>query len=209
MEPEPLDRIRFVTRHFGELQGLWVLVPMGLIFLGGGLVTFFDSFALFLLDVPVFAAALFLLSRAKPYYRTRFGEVEHQGASPPARFYLEALVPALGVGFVFFLAVTGSQPFRRMQYVLFGSFLFFRWLGMEHRLSQGYNLVLGLLLLALAVPDGPAGVAPVHEGMSQILCGLSWILAGLLDHRQLVRTLGRLAASPLEHEDASPAEEER
>ena len=41
MESQELDRIRFVTRHFNDLQGLRYLVPMGLLTLSVGGTAYF------------------------------------------------------------------------------------------------------------------------------------------------------------------------
>jgi hypothetical protein len=97
-------------------------------------------------------------------------------------------------------------------YVLFGALLLGVWLRRERRLSQIYYLVLGALLLGLAALGASLGfVLPVleslgvarigalflpavaHFWMALILCGAALILAGLLDHRQLVQVLGKPA----------------
>ena len=49
MESQNLDRIRFVTRHFNDLQGLRYLVPIGLITLSVGGTIHFASWPLLLL----------------------------------------------------------------------------------------------------------------------------------------------------------------
>lgn len=68
MEIRELERIRFVTRHFNDLQGLRYWVPVGLVTLGLGGTT--------LLRVSLFLGALLLVLRAKGYYRNTFGRVE-------------------------------------------------------------------------------------------------------------------------------------
>ena len=70
MENRDLDRVRFVTRHFNDLQGLRYWVPLGLITLGWGGPT--------LLRVVLFLGAFLLLLGARRYYRNTFGEVEPQ-----------------------------------------------------------------------------------------------------------------------------------
>lgn len=67
METPNLDRIRFVTEHFNDLQGLRFGVPLGVITLSLG-ATMFPRMVLFV-------GALLLALSAKRYYR-RFGEVE-------------------------------------------------------------------------------------------------------------------------------------
>jgi hypothetical protein len=77
MDVQDLDRIRFVTRHFNDLQGLRYAVPLGLIAcgLGGGPA---------LLRVVLFAGAFLLTLGARRYYRSAFGEVQPQPADPAA-----------------------------------------------------------------------------------------------------------------------------
>ena len=93
-------------------------------------------------------------------------------------------------------------------YALFGSFFLGMWLWREGRPSQSYHLAFGILLLGLSALGAamgffyfsPGRFAPivafleptvVHLWIALLLCGSSMILAGLLDHWQLVRTLGR------------------
>jgi hypothetical protein len=71
-----LDRIRFVTRHFNDLQGLRYWVPLGLITLSLGGATYFQRGAFVLLRLGLFAAAVLLSFGASRYYRHAFGEVE-------------------------------------------------------------------------------------------------------------------------------------
>ncbi|MFL6195278.1 MAG: hypothetical protein ACJ75H_13970 [Thermoanaerobaculia bacterium] len=77
METRDLDRIRFVTRHFNDLQGLRHWVPLGLITLGLGGVPF---------RPVLFAAAVLLVLGARRYYRKTLGEVEPQPAFPAGDF---------------------------------------------------------------------------------------------------------------------------
>jgi hypothetical protein len=95
-------------------------------------------------------------------------------------------------------------------YVLVGAVLVGIWLRRERRFSQLHYLLLGTLLLALAFLGASLGLVlpalwkvgiarlgavflpPVaHLWMALILCGAALTLSGLLDHWQLVRTLGR------------------
>lgn len=71
-----LERIRFVTQHFNNLQGLRYAVPLGLITLGLAGTTPV-RFGLF------FGAAVLLLG-GKGYYRRTFGQVAPQPLDPAA-----------------------------------------------------------------------------------------------------------------------------
>ena len=84
MESQELDRIRFVTRHFNDLQGLRYMVPLGLMTLSVGGTTHFSSWPMVLRGAFILAA-LVLMLRAKAYYRRTLGEVE------PAPAYAEEL----------------------------------------------------------------------------------------------------------------------
>jgi hypothetical protein len=79
MKPQDLDRIRFVTCHFNDLQGLRWSVPLGLITLAIGGTIHFAGWASFLLG-PIAAGAFLLKSVAKRYYSHTFGAVEAQPA---------------------------------------------------------------------------------------------------------------------------------
>lgn len=99
--------------------------------------------------------------------------------------------------------------FGQTMYVLYGSAFLGVWLWRERRRSQGHHLVLAVLLLGLSALGASLGFyvqeggiprafdlflpALVYPGLALLLCGSSMILAGLLDHGQLVRTLGRPA----------------
>ena len=84
MEIRDLERIRFVTRHFGELQGFRRLVPVGLLMLSGAGLTSFTGWPVALLRVALFAGACLLLLGAGRYYRSTFGETEGLMAEPVA-----------------------------------------------------------------------------------------------------------------------------
>lgn len=80
MNAQKIDRIRFITQHFNELQGLRSSVPLGLVLLSLGAMTFFPSWPLLLLQLVVALGATALVLRSGPYYRRSFGEVERQRA---------------------------------------------------------------------------------------------------------------------------------
>jgi len=77
-----LDRIRFVTRHFNDLQGLRYWVPLGLITLSLGGAVYFDNPGFLILRTALFLGAFVVAARARRYYRDTFGEVETQPARP-------------------------------------------------------------------------------------------------------------------------------
>lgn len=74
METRDLERIRFVTQHFNDLQGLRYWVPLGLIALGWG--------GPMLLRAGSLLGAFVLMLGAKRYYRNAYGEVEQQAVDP-------------------------------------------------------------------------------------------------------------------------------
>ncbi len=276
MAPRDLDRIRFVTRYFNELQGLREAVPYGLQILGLGVALFFPNPATIGLFAVLLAGSVALRQGAGAYYRRLFGEVESRRLDPspgpvPLSVFspvgpsplLEASRPRgqfsrrqwqLLTGAVFLYLVLraisptvallmddsaadpwlqlnppvvetfeGTTPLDRTltlgpmllqsSYVLVGAVLVGIWLRRERRLSQLHYLLLGTLLLALAFLGASLGLVlpalwqlgiarigriflpPVaHLWMALILCGAALTLSGLLDHWQLVRTLGRPAA---------------
>jgi hypothetical protein len=83
METPDLERIRFTTQHFNDLQGLRYGVPLGLITLGWGGAT--------LLRVASVLGALLLMFGARRYYRTTFGVVETQPADDPGELSVFSL----------------------------------------------------------------------------------------------------------------------
>ena len=82
MKTRDLDRIRFVTRHFNDLQGLRYWVPLGLITLSVGGATYFDNQRFVLLRAALFVGAFLLMLLARRYYRNTFGEVERPPVLP-------------------------------------------------------------------------------------------------------------------------------
>lgn len=70
METRNLERIRFVTRHFNDLQGLRYAVPLGLLTLAWG--------GAGLLCGALLLGAFLLFLGARRYYRRTFGEVEQR-----------------------------------------------------------------------------------------------------------------------------------
>ena len=98
--------------------------------------------------------------------------------------------------------------FAQTAYVFYGSCFLGLWLWRGRRRSESHNLALALLLLGFAVAGTSLGYlaradgeidrsldlllpALVYPGTALLLCGSAMVLAGLLDHWQLVQTLGR------------------
>jgi hypothetical protein len=88
METRDLERIRFITRHFNDLQGLRYGVPLGLILLCWGGAP--------LLRAAGFAGALLLALGARRYYRTTFGAVEGEPADLDAELYPASIFSPAG-----------------------------------------------------------------------------------------------------------------
>jgi hypothetical protein len=95
-------------------------------------------------------------------------------------------------------------------YLLAGCFFLTLWLWRRRDLSQSPHLILAVLLLATAALGSALGLnvnaagtidplldrllpALVYPRVAMLLCGGALILAGLLDHWQLARTLGASA----------------
>jgi hypothetical protein len=83
METRDLDRIRFVTKNFGNLQGLRYLVPLGLVMLSWAGASHVTSWPQALLRAALFLGAFFLMAAAGRYYRSTFGEVERPHVVQP------------------------------------------------------------------------------------------------------------------------------
>jgi len=222
MDTQHLDQIRFVARHYQDLQGLRNLVPTGLCAIGIGVSflrpaslldprAFVVSIAEFFLCLAIGVGGLRLWLSAKSYYRRAFGEVERR---PVSQVLLNSVVE-LGVTVVlFYLAFRAVVSFGtvRSTFIAYGSWLLGRWVWMEGRLSQAHYLVLGALLVGIGAP-GPLSAFfrtdLASRGIAQILCGTALVLAGLVDHQQLVRIMGQLPAPSRESEAAASTEVER
>jgi hypothetical protein len=190
MNTEDLDLIRFVTRNFRRLQGLQ-MVSAGLLVLAFGV---WEATAAPLFLWPALIVGVLLWRRAHRYYLARFGEVE-----PQPRRNRDAIL-----AFVLFLLMIASDalgkrglyPQDLLVYAFLG--LLFLWLLLSFsggaRRYEVHYLVFGVLFLGLALPARPlAALLPglYRPGFDSILGGLAFILAGLLDHQLLVRSLGQ------------------
>jgi hypothetical protein len=274
MKTGKLDRIRFVTRHFNNLQGLRYWVPLGLLTLSVGGTTYFANRPFVILRFVLFLGAVSLALGARRYYRNAFGEVEPQpvyptrelsslsifspaGSTPRLAGFRQMpsevrylLIP-LGLAVVLFTLFQATSPSfeivvdesliqppwttsdsifvsepgssslplsesmtkvigGQLLYALLGASFLGVWLWRERRRSQSYYLGLGALLLGLSAfgtslgylfgkEGGPPPIvdsllpAVTHLWVALLLCGAAMILAGLLDHWQLVRVLGKPA----------------
>jgi hypothetical protein len=274
MNARDLDHIRFITRHYNDLQGLRYWVPLGIITLGWGGTALLRGVSLL--------AAILLALGAKRFYTNTFGAVEQPPADPAselypaavfspaglspriegfrqvppiARHFLITLALALGL-FAAFQAVQpnirvhgdealGQHPrivadhsqflgqptikfypngratrppsmvravVTQVTLVLYGSLFLGLWLWRERRPSQSHHLALAILLLGLStlgtllgyIARGDGKIdqtidlllpALVYPGVALLLCGSSMVLAGLIDHWQLLRAFGRPAAT--------------
>jgi hypothetical protein len=112
-----------------------------------------------------------------------------------------------------------GRPFfatcQQMIDLLLGTLFLCTWIRRGRRLSQSYYLVLGLVMLALPALGATLGfvmpevwghpervrmlkllLPPVYDmKMGALVCGACLLVAGLLDHWQLVRVLGHSAAA--------------
>lgn len=81
MNAQNLDRIRFVTRHFTELQGKRIGLPLGLFLVGCGGMLLIPFWPVRLVSFEAILAAILSFvplgrSFGYSYYRKKFGEVE-------------------------------------------------------------------------------------------------------------------------------------
>jgi hypothetical protein len=78
MTTSSLDRIRFVSQHFNDLQGLRTAFGLGLVLIGLGSLHLVSTWPLLLpLSLAFNVAGILLVNRwGRLYYQRRFGEVE-------------------------------------------------------------------------------------------------------------------------------------
>lgn len=81
MTTRDLDRIRFVTEHFTDLQGLRTALPQGMMLVGTGIMNFSPSWprGILPLGLALFAGSFVMRFWARSYYRS-FGEVKPRPA---------------------------------------------------------------------------------------------------------------------------------
>jgi len=207
MNPQDLVRIRFVTRHFYDLQGLQ-RVLLGLLCLVFGLAT---PSPIGLALIAVFGIpAIWLSRRARSYYSSEFGEVERQAVnplSPCGQRVVVALALALVAAWLalaFYLqnhVIQSPAPspvvIGRCGLLIPGAVSIGIWWRRGSCRWQAHYLVFGLLCLSLAAPVD--ALRPIQLMVSRregvwLLLGAFHLVTGLFDHLVLVRTMTRLAA---------------
>ena len=204
---EDLERVRFVTRNFGRLQGLRGKIPLGLALLLCGVgeilpYPFGYKLALALLPGPFLIQFL-----AKRYYLRRFGQVEGPDVKSRIGRKMRLAAAAALLGWIFGHMFAHVSPLRdpRTFYVGCGAALIWLWTEMGRGPSLLYYPILASLALAVGAPSRTFGylLPPMGRlGPCCIFVGFTLLLAGLLDHRQLVRAVARFArpAEELDHE---------
>lgn len=195
------ERVRYVTRNFGDLQGLKSVL----------------TGALFLAMVPMYASGfqwglvlmVAVLLGVGPlwlvvdrYYELRFGRVRAaSGGHPRSR----TLIRAAGMA-VYVVAVVGEiqlQPTVSLLAIGMAlTTLAFWW---TERPFKGYYLVVSALLVGVALLPLigllPSERSPqFNSGMVFVITGAFLILRGVMDHRWLVRNMKPL---PEEEGDGS------
>jgi len=204
---QDLDRIRFVTRHFGDLQGLKGM-GLGLLFISMGLNWLAKSagVALSILSMLLLVPAMYLTFRHRSYYRTRFGEIESKVRIKDSRLVLWGAAASVLVAVLAIAFGLSRRPvvFSDFPADMMGALFLGIWCYRGLRPSQGYYLVLGLVILSapFMLPQW------ANPGMVYVLVGASQMLAGLLDHRQLAQALGRHDGGDFEPETVSQLEAE-
>ncbi len=184
MNVQGIDRIRFVTRYFNELQGLGKMVPLGLTLMLVGASDLFPSLSILLLLTSLGFLAFAL--RIGPYYRRTFGVVEQPPAGLPSIYRPAGPAPLaisrqpakrtiltlilLGCSLFLILRVIAALTtesygghlvaFGQMMYISYGFGFAGIWLRRERHLSQSYYLVFGALLLGLAVLGASLSLFP-------------------------------------------------
>jgi len=212
VDTRDLDRIRFVTRHFKELQGLALTFPLGLVVLATRLMhalsrAGFDREASAVAVVGV-ALAVVISFAASRFYRRRFGHIE-------PRRERRTLVESV-IGLIAILLLAASGGFAAGTWVVgfpffVGLYFFGDWLALRaptllvHRAVAGAAfIVLGFAMVARALPVHGSDANAVVVA----LAGLAFVVVGLLDHRQLVRTMAGLhGLADLPAESPEPLEQ--
>jgi hypothetical protein len=210
MTRREIDRIRLVTRHFKELQGLRTLLFAGwfLVFLGEDLLRLrswgFAPLSLWFLSYR------FLSRQLDRYYRARFGEVEHRPPRRPRLDYRITMLLVVAVSLLFLMELTRVPAWvsDRLLYVAAGTFLVGRWLQLGRPPALAHRALLGAFLLALAPLS--AFIVPTwgHPAAVEGILAATLALSGLLDHRELELAMGRHREALLA-EAAPTAEGER
>ena len=181
---EQLATIRLVTENFRELQGLRLAGPgaVNTLAFSGWLLLAPDPETLNCLPLVVCMIQGFLISGLNRYYESRFGVVEGGawnlrvvfGAGVIAALILALHRPSFGALFVPFAAVH-------------------LWTVVRDFPHRSYHLIAAagaFAAIAIAASSDPLG-SDRSVALALLIPGLSVIVPGLLDHRLLVRTMGR------------------
>ena len=187
-EAVPLERLRYVSARYDQLQGLR-FVPIGfvLVVFSVGLMVGFGVWMQVLLGASV-VAALVGVPLAGRMYRARFGEARPRGRERPAVALTVGAVVGLSVSWLSNLELPISLPGLAVG-ALTAAYAW-RW----RQFMRAHLVVAALLVLGSVLPLGQLTGDAVHPLSDQVLAlviGVWLIVAGLLDHRLLVRTLGR------------------
>lgn len=198
MERHDLERIQFVTRHYGELKGLAGKVPLGLFLIAAFGSMRLGLFVGALAGVAGLLGALLVWSRAEAYYNRRSGYVEPVKTrsalssyvldGPPGR---SIAVLSAGAMLVIVLMAFSAVYFHSVLCVAWGCILLGRWVRSKCPAFLGYQPVFAGLLFGLAVRSFslPVDSNPHLVLNNEVACGVVLVVVGLLDHWQLVRTL--------------------
>jgi hypothetical protein len=184
-----LQRLRYVTERYEQLQGLRLL-PMGIPFLlsaawrDGQLAWAPGTHGIGprIWFVSLFAAAIGLSLMARSYYRRRFGNVQSAATirTPLAAFVFTA---------VFVLAVSVQADSSSVSIPLVIVSLGLGYVGLVGGVARTHYLAIAALV-ALFATLGPLDV-PLHarEVLWDQLVGISFIVIGVGDHLLLRDTL--------------------
>jgi hypothetical protein len=228
MTAHDLDRIRFVSRHFRALQGLRLRVPFGLFLVARTLWPDHQlSVRQVLLVLALPAAAGILAWRAKSYYDDHLGHVEPPRVNPLGpRAQLAVAVGALLLWTSFLILIfalpsafdrhsagsAAAAPHNATAAVLellaWSGIFFGTWIVRGRSFLQSHYLFLGVLFLALALPEHASGLAflgALSVRPAGIVEGAALALGGLLDHWLLVHTMSALASHTAALTGAAPA----
>ncbi len=220
MKPLDPQHIRFVTRRFGDLQGL-KHAPLMLYSLPWCLLGVRGPWnvAGLLLSVVSIVLQPFLVARAKAYYKARIGQVIATPMLPT--YQLSVFSPGGAIsgiqqdlrfrwiflgGYISVIALSiwmarshAVKTLAAVAYLFDGTALIAIWLTRrEHRLSQLHYAIVGTLSVALAwcanVGAWPNSLGQVHNAISIIGC--FGLVCCLLDHRELMNTFGWPSPEP-------------
>jgi hypothetical protein len=209
--PPDLERIRFVTRSYLNLQGLRIVVPLGVLWIASAMHSWLGASLAIL-------ASLWMVAGGQTYYRWQFGEVEQSARTrlPDAGGWARIAALASLTGILCFtvpyqLAGPGAQNdpgfLQPVRWLAFGAAVLVAcWAGGGCAREQRYYPVLAAPLVATSIWLALTDLAYPTWMDAQALAGAALVVCGLLDHRLLVRSFPRPAE---EEEEATATEETR